>query len=92
VGGEGLATLGTINYGSVYGQSLKGCKHLVLPFTAVANTNTYTTGFSECVAVAWEPTAATDIVAVTETGGTVTFATAGATSLNGNLHLWVKQY
>ena len=86
------ATLGTINPARVDDTSHAGEKLRVFPFTAVADTNTWASGINGITRVAWESTAVTDIVAVTEASGTVTFNTAGATSLNGNLLVWSKGY
>lgn len=87
-----MATLGTINPDRVDDRAHLGEKLRVFPFTAVSDTDTWASGINGITRVAWEPTAITDFVAVTESGGTVTFGTDGVTTYAGNLLVWSKGY
>ena len=86
------ATLGTINSSVVNDTAHAGEKLRVFPFTAVADTNTWASGINGITRVAWESAAVTDFVAVTESAGTITFGTDGATSYDGNLLVWAKGF
>lgn len=70
-----------------------GLRHRAFYFADIDNTDTWTSGLTTIVAVAWQPDQAdTDLVGATLTTaatGVVTFAATNANS-NGWLHVWTR--
>jgi hypothetical protein len=84
-----------VTYGDFYDNNLLGCRVVRIPFTAVANNDTFTSGIGSIVAARWDSTDSSDQVCAevtTQATGVVTFYTSGATSHAGDLVLFCRGY